>query len=677
MKKITIKEQIEQLRETLIRYNHAYYILDSPLVSDAEYDRTYHKLVDLEHQNPQFITPHSPTQRVGAKLDSRLPNIQHEFKLYSLDNAFNKEDLEAFHQRVVKWSEQKEIEYIAELKIDGLAVTMTYENNQLTLGATRGDGIEGEDVTINLKTIREIPLKLIAQHANYSKITVGGEVYMSKASFNALNKQRASEEQNLFANPRNAAAGSLRQLDPNITAQRQLSIFIYSGNFGEDIVIQKHSEVFENLSKMGFKTSPFYKICQSIDEVWDICQKWAIEGQSLPFAIDGVVIKVNALGLQRSLGYTAKSPRWAIAYKFPAEQAVTRVNDITLQVGRTGAITPVAELETVLLAGSQVSRATLHNRDEMLRKDIRIGDQVWIQKAGEIIPEVVSVLTERRNGSEVIFEYPDLCPICDKEITQDENGPVIRCLNWDCPAQIKERIVHFVSRYAMNIDGIGIALIEQLVNLNLIQNPADLFTLTREQLIALERMGEKSADNLLTQLEFSKTNTTLERFIYSLGIRYVGRETASLLGKNFNSLESIIMASQDAFTQIKGIGGQTAQSLWEYFESSSNLAMIKQFKELGLIIPESELQSKEDLPLSGQSFVLTGSLTSMSRSEALKWIEALGGTVKSSVSKNLDFLIVGDKPGSKLAKANKLNIPILDETAFLEKIKERETYGLN
>ncbi|MGV3524444.1 MAG: NAD-dependent DNA ligase LigA [Candidatus Sericytochromatia bacterium] len=662
-------EELESLRAALHRHNHAYYVLDAPSISDTAYDQLYRKLVDLEAAHPDLITPDSPTQRVGAKLSGRLPVVSHRYPLYSLGNAFNEAELQEFHQRVVKLSGVSEIEYVVELKIDGLAMALSYEQGRLQLGATRGDGVQGEDVTANLRTIRSLPLRLHGTEAAPlpESLVVSGEAYMPKAAFEKLNQVRQEQGEALFANPRNAAAGSIRQLDPQIAASRQLDIFIYSGRLGENSPA-RHSDTLEQLRAWGFPVNPHIKLCQGIDAVWTACQAWFEEAVKLPYAIDGLVIKVNDLALQAQLGYTAKTPRWAIAFKFPAEQAVTRVQTVDFQVGRTGAVTPVAWLEPVFVSGSQVSRATLHNQEELRRKDVHRGDWVVIQKAGEIIPEVVRVLPEKRTGAEAEIVFPSQCPSCQSTLMADSDGPIIRCLNEHCPARMRGRLQHFVSRDAMDIDGLGEALIDQLLARNLVHDAADFFSLESETLAALERMGRKSAQNLVDELARKKQNVPLERLLHAFGIRHVGKGTAQLLVEAFPTLEALRQAQLDDLEFIKGIGPQTAASVVQFFAAPSTLLLLDKLSAAGLsIAPPSERPSGG--PLSGQSFVLTGSLNALSRSEAGKALEALGGSVKGTISRQVDYVIVGDKAGSKLKKAESLGIKILYEADLLEILK--------
>lgn len=667
----SVEQELATLRERIDAHNYRYYVLDAPEILDAEYDHLYRQLLDLEAAYPLFITPDSPTQRVGAKAAGRFPTVRHEMPLFSLNNAFTREELDDFHQRVLKLANREQVTYAVELKIDGLAISLTYQAGQLSLGATRGDGTEGEDVTLNLRTIRSLPLRLRQQEGQVLPdwLNPCGEVYMPKAAFEQLNAEQAVKGDKIFANPRNAAAGSLRQLDPQITAGRQLDMFIYSGHARGGVPFHTHGEMLDYFRQLGLRVSPYVDICHTMDEVWAVCEKWRTEGRHLPFAIDGVVIKVNELALQQELGFTAKFPRWAIAFKFPPEEAITRVRDIVLQVGRTGAVTPVAELEPVFLAGSTVARATLHNREEMLRKDIRIGDYVLIRKAAEIIPEVIRVLSEKRVGTEILFIYPDACPTCHSPLQPDERSPLILCLNWNCPDRLKGRLSHFVSRHAMDIEGFGDVLIEQLVDTGRVKDIADVLGLTRSDLLALERIGEKSADNLLLAMATKKQNVPLGRFLFALGIRHVGKEVALLLAEAFPSLELLQQASSEQLTAIHGIGQQIAESVMGFFADPATPEVLDKFHQAGLTLLLPIPGEMVDGPLSGQSFVITGTLDTMGRNDAAAELEKLGGSVKDTISKKITCVIVGKNPGSKLEKAEKLGLRILEEDAFLAMIR--------
>lgn len=664
----SLYREAEALRAELLYHNYCYYVLDQPKISDSAYDRLYRRLRELELAHPELITPDSPTQRVGAKISGKFAPVAHRVPLLSLDNAFNRTELEAFHQRILKLSGRKQVDYVVELKIDGLAVSLTYISGSFHLGATRGDGLIGEDVTANLRTIRSLPLKLLPEPGRELPewLNPCGEVYLSKSVFAQLNQEQMLKGQKLFANPRNAAAGSLRQQDPAITASRKLDLFIYAGNFPADWHFPTHAAMLSWFRDRGLPTSPYVQVCSSIEEVWEVCENWQRQGPELPFAIDGVVIKVNDLALQQTLGVTSKFPRWAIAFKFPAEQALSRVRQISLQVGRTGVLTPVAELEPVFLAGSLVSRATLHNLEEIHRKDIRIGDVVVIQKAGEIIPEILRSLPEKRTETLPVFNYPADCPVCHHPLVPDESGPMIRCVNEACPGRFKGALQHFVSRDALDIEGMGEALIEQLVDRRLVKDFADLFSLRYEQLVELERMGPKSAENLLQQLRKCREAIPLARFIFALGIRHVGKEVAQVLVEHFGSLDALQQADVASIQAIHGIGPQIAESVVQYFQNPQNRLLLKKFIRLGINFVAPQPRTQKVLPLSGKSFVLTGTLQAMTRSQATAWIEKQGGSVKGTISSKIDYVIVGDKAGSKLDKAQKLGLTILDETAFLE-----------
>ena len=552
-------KRIVELREQLHYHNYRYYVLDDPVIEDSEYDQLMLELIKLEAEYPETVTPDSPTQRVGHAVVGRFAQVEHRIPLLSLGNAFNKRELEEFDERVRRWAGQ-EVDYVCELKYDGLAVSLTYENGIFIQGATRGDGQIGEDVTQNLRTVRAIPLRL----AEPVSLEVRGEVFMPKQAYEVLNQERAARGESLFANPRNAAAGSLRQLDPKITASRRLDIYVYSIGGLSHEQIATHLDCLNWLKQLGFKVSPHSKHCSSITEVWEFVEAWTEKRNSLPFAIDGIVVKVNSLAVQAQLGATAKSPRWAIAYKFPADQAVARVLDIEVNVGRTGVVTPLAILTPTLIAGSTVSRATLHNEDYVKAKDIRIGDYVVIQKAGDVIPEIVRSLPERRKGDEQIFEMPHACPACSQPLQRTAGEAAVRCVNLDCPAQAYERIIHFASRDAMNIEGLGPAVIKQLIDSELIENPADLYELTYDQLIGLERFGEKSAQNLLDAIAESKKRP-LANLIFALGIRHVGSEVARELASQFGSMERLRTAIVEELTAINTIGEKIASSVVSYF----------------------------------------------------------------------------------------------------------------
>ncbi len=662
------KKRIEELTELIIKYDKAYFVDDNPLVPDAVYDQLFRELVELEAKYPEFVLEHSPTKRVGSEPVDAFRKVEHEVPMLSLGNAFQEQELLDFHRRVTQ-AIGNDVEYICELKIDGLAVSLTYEDGKLVRGATRGDGSVGEDITSNLKTIRSIPLMI----EETGKLEVRGEAYMPKRSFEQLNKERKEKGEQLFANPRNAAAGSLRQLDPRIAAKRHLDMFAYGYGVWQIPEVGTHSGRLEKLQKLGFKINPHWEICRSIDEVIAFVKKWTEQRSSLPYDIDGIVVKVNDIKQQEQLGFTARTPRWAIAYKFPAQEAVTTLIDIELSVGRTGVVTPTAILEPVFVDGSTVSRATLHNEDHIRALDIRIGDRVIIKKAGDIIPQVVRVLFEERKEGLEPYRMPDHCPACNSKLVHLDDEVALRCINPDCPAQLKEGIIHFVSREAMNIDGLGEKIIEQLFDAGLIKSIADLYRLKKEDLLPLERMGEKSVQNLLTAIEASKQNS-LEKLIFGLGIRHIGEKAASLLAKNFKTMDALKNATFDELVAIDEIGEKMAESVVKFFKEEKVVQLIEQLERLGInmtyLKDEPEGQSiAAQAVFANKTVVLTGKLEHFTRNEAKAIIEANGGKVTGSVSKNTDLVIAGEKAGSKLKQAEKLNIPVWDEEKFIEVIK--------
>ena len=662
---VNIIKKIEELREKIRYHNYRYYILDDPTVSDAEYDRLMKGLIELEEKYPRYITPYSPTQRVGIEPVSEFTTVKHITPMLSLANAFSTEELRAFNQRIKKLIPQQKLEYVVELKIDGLAVALVYENSIFIRGATRGDGVTGEEITSNLRIIKTIPLKLFGED-NLLHCEVYGEVYMKKSDFKKLNEERIKKGESLFANPRNAAAGSARQLDPRITAQRHLDTFIYRATFPEGNNFNTHIEVLNYLKKIGFKVNPHIKLCQDIEEAINYCQKWIEKKEELDYEIDGMVIKVNSLKMREELGSTTRSPRWAIAYKFPAQQVTTKVQDIIVQVGRTGALTPVAVLDPVRISGSVVQRATLHNEDEIRRKDVRIGDIVLIQKAGEVIPEVVKVIKEKRTGKEMEFVMPSQCPVCGAKVFRLEGEVASRCNSLTCPAQIKERIRHFASRNAMDIEGLGPAIIDQLVENGLIIDISNLYFLKRSDLIALQRMGEKSVDNLLDAIEKSKKKS-LANLIYGLGIRYVGLHTSEVITRSYSTLDKFEKARLEALIEINEIGPKIAESIILFFKEKENLAIIERLRSAGLNFNlEEEKMRKEKVTqiLAGKQFVLTGTLKDFTRTQAKKIIIELGGRVTGSVSKKTDYVVAGEEPGSKYQKAQELDVNIINEEEF-------------
>lgn len=655
------KIRIEDLKKEIEAHNRAYYLDDAPLISDYDYDKLIKELIDLETQNPELITPDSPTQRVGGSPSAGFEKVVYSRPKLSLSNAFDAGDLRDFDRRVRQIC--SEVTYVVEYKFDGLTVVLNYENGLFVQGATRGDGEVGENVTTNLKTIRTIPLRL----SEPVTLEVRGEVFMGKADFEKLNQRRLAAEESPFANPRNAAAGSLRQLDPRLTASRPLDIFIFNLETAADFEPQTHTETLAYLRTLGFKTSAVM-IFDDIEAIIDYCRVMEVERRKLPFEIDGLVIKVDELSSRDLLGNTSKSPRWAMAYKFAPDQAVTTVKAITVQVGRTGALTPVAELVPVSLAGSVISRATLHNEDNISTKDIRIGDHVVIQKAGDVIPEVDHVVFEKRSGKEVVFQMPKRCPVCDEPTFRIDGEAVTRCLNMACPAQVFRKLVHFTSRDAMNIEGLGPGVLRLLMDEQLVSNPVDIYHLDhkRAQLVTLEKLGEKSVDNLLAAIEASKKRE-LARLIFGLGIPLVGARGAKILADHYQKMDNLILAQADDLKAIFEIGEKMATEIVDFFQTPTNIDIIKGLAAAGLnMTQESRLESQT---LAGKTFVLTGTLPTLDRREAKALIEANGGKVAGSVSKKTDFLLSGEKSGSKYTKAQELGIAIIDEDAFLALVR--------
>ncbi|KON85614.1 NAD-dependent DNA ligase LigA [Sporosarcina globispora] len=662
------EKKVKDLHNLLNQYNYEYHVLDQPSVPDAEYDRLMRDLIELEEQFPELKTEDSPTQRVGGEILDMFEKVEHQSQMLSLGNAFNEQDLRDFDRRVRQGAGEN-VTYVCELKIDGLAVSLRYEDGLFILGATRGDGSIGENITANLKTIRSIPLRL----KENVTMEVRGEAFMPRRSFEKLNKAKEENGEEPFANPRNAAAGSLRQLDPRLAAKRNMDIFVYGiANVG-DTGIVSHSEGLNYLDSLGFKTNKERKRCKSIEEVIDYVEGWTDKRPNLSYDIDGIVIKVDSMESQEQLGTTAKSPRWAIAYKFPAEEVVTTLRDIELSVGRTGVVTPTALLEPVRVAGTTVQRASLHNEDLIREKDIKIGDQVVVKKAGDIIPEVVNVLADRRTGEEQDFNMPTHCPECESELVRLDGEVALRCINPKCPAQIREGLIHFVSRNAMNIDGLGEKVISQLFAENLIKDVADIYKLTYEQLIQLERMGEKSVNNLIQAIENSKGNS-LEKLLFGLGVRHVGAKAAKTLSKEFGQMEALEKASRDELTAINEIGEKMADSIVSFFEQEEAHELIAELKAAGVNMayngPKPVSAENSDSFFAGKTVVLTGKLEMMSRNEAKEKVEALGGKVSGSVSKKTDVVIAGEDAGSKLTKAQELGVEVWNEERLVEELNK-------
>ncbi len=662
-----IKEEIERLRKEIEYHNYRYYVLNSPVISDAEYDRLFRRLQELEEKYPEFFDPNSPTQRVGAKPVEAFGVVEHRIPMLSLSNAFSEEEMIEFDKRVKRFlglPEDEIIEYVAEPKMDGTAISILYENGRFSRAATRGDGIRGEDVTSNVRTIRKVPMYLISDDTPPPPVLeVRGEVFMEKEAFRKLNEERIKNGEEPFANPRNAAAGSLRQLDPRITAKRPLDIFFYGVGIVEGYEFKTQWELLEKLKSWGLKVNPLSKVCRGVKEVLERHKYLESIREQLPYEIDGMVVKVNSIELQRALGEVSRSPRWAIAYKFPPTMESTQILDIIVQVGRTGTLTPVAILKPVRIGGAEVSRATLHNQDEIERKDIRIGDWVFVERAGDVIPEVVKVIKERRTGKEKPFRMPDKCPVCGAPVVKE--GAFHRCIGLSCPAQLKARLRHFASKRAMDIEGLGPKLIDQLVDKNLVKDPADLYTIPKEVWASLENMGDKSAENILNALEKSK-DIELHRFIYALGIRHVGEHLSRVLAERFKKLENLYDVTEEELLQVPEIGPEVAKSIVEFFRSPENRKVIEKLLKNGI---KPRPVSEEEKPLSGKVFVFTGALSSMTREEAKRLVEERGGKVASSVSRKVDYVVVGESPGSKLDKAKKLGIKTMNEEEFLKLVR--------
>lgn len=651
---------MDELIKLIDKANYEYYTLDKPTISDQEYDRYMGELQALEEKYPELKRDNSPTTRVGGQVIDEFKKVTHEIPMLSLGNVFNEEEIMAFDERVKKVVPNPK--YVAELKIDGLSVSLLYEKGKLVRAATRGDGVTGEDITHNARTIKSIPLTI----KEPIDIEVRGEIYMSKASFNKLNANGEN-----FANPRNAAAGSVRQLDSKVAASRNLDCFIYHLPDPEDYNIYTHFDALKFMKELGFNTNPNNKKINNIKELLTYIDYWTQKRSSLPYEIDGIVIKVNDIADQQRLGFTARTPKWATAYKFPPEEVLTKVKDIIFTVGRTGQVTPSADLEPVRVMGSVISRATLHNEDYVLSKDIRVGDIVSIKKAGDVIPEIVKVITDRRNGTEPKFQMTDICPICHEPLTRKEEEAAYYCTNEHCPAKKQEKLIHFTSRHAMNIEGFGDRIIEDFYNLGYLKDYDDFYNLKnyQEELRELEGFGSKSINNLLKQIENSKKNS-LERLLFGLSIRHVGNKTADILAKNFKSLDRLMSASFEEIRDIKDIGPIIAKSVVDYFQNPSHIALINRLKEHGLNMTYTKESTTKQTEFTDKTFVLTGTLERFTRDEAKVQIERLGGIVTSSVSKKTDVVIAGIEAGSKLTKAQKLNVTIWDETTFINKLSQ-------
>jgi len=667
-----IKKKIESLREEIKKHDYLYYVLNQPEISDAEYDKLYKKLVELEKKYPQFITPDSPTQRVSGQPVELFRPVKHSKPMLSLDNTYSAEEVKEWDERVRKGLKEEKYAYVTEPKIDGVSVALTYENGILTLGATRGDSETGEDITANIKTIRSIPLSLLpTSYLLPKRLEIRGEVYIEKKDFNHLNEEMKSRGETIFANPRNAAAGSLRQKDPHITAQRPLKFFAHS--YGEIVgqEINFHWEYLQRLKEYGIKTVEHTKLCKNIDEVITYCKEWEEKRDGLPYEIDGMVLKVNSLVQQEKLGTTLKSPRWAIAYKFPARQATTKIKNIIVNVGRTGIITPVAELEPVECGGVTISHSTLHNFDEIKRLGVKIGDTVLIERAGEVIPKVVKVIETKRTGKEKEFKVPSRCPVCNGPIVKEKEEEVAyRCINPSCPAQLVRGLIHFGKREAMDIEGLGESVVEQLVEKKMVSDFADIYFLKKEGFLKLDLFAEKKAENLLTAIEKSK-NRPLGRLLYALGIRHVGEKAAQVLAEKFERMDNLMKAKVENLTSIYEVGPVMAESVVNFFRQEGTKKLIEKLKKAGINMRE-EKKKVGPQPLAGKTFVFTGELKSFARTEVETKVKELGGSPTSSVSKKTDFVVVGENPGSKLDKAKSLKITIIDEDEFIKMLKKVE-----
>jgi len=659
------KARAEKLRRDILTHEKKYYVDNDPQISDGEFDKLVRELKDIEARFPELVTPESPTQRVGEKPIEGFASVTHRSPMLSIDNVYNEDELRDFEDRIRKLLPGQAVEYVAELKIDGLGISVIYRDGKFAQAVTRGDGVRGDDVTSNVKTLRSLPLVIGARQ----DLEARGEIYLPFESFRAINRDREEKGESLFANPRNAAAGSIRLLDPREVASRNLSAFLYY------LFIDGREEptqwgALQKLKRLGFKTNPHSRLCRTIDDVLAYFKEWADKRDSLDYDADGIVIKVNAAAQREILGFTAKSPRWAVSFKFPARQATTRVNDILIQVGRTGALTPVAVLEPVKLSGTTISRSTLHNEEELRRKDVRIGDHVLIERSGDVIPQVVSVMKERRTGRERALAWPSRCPVCGSAVFKPEGEVISRCVNPSCPAKVRESILHFAARRAMDIDGLGEALVDQLLEAGLVRAIPDLYGLTRERLVELQRMGLKSSDNLLEEIGKSKARD-LGRLIFALGIRHVGERLAQVLAGRFISLDALEEAAEEELTKVEDVGPKVAESIRFFFEQPENRELVRRLKEAGVTMTAWD-RTGARRPLEGQTFVITGTLSAFTREEAQEKLESLGARIGASVTKKTTCLVAGESSGSKLDKAKKLGIAIIGEREFLKLVGGKE-----
>jgi len=664
-----LQRKLDALRDKIRNHEHRYYVLDSPEISDAEFDRLMDELIELESKHPELITPDSPTQRVGGQVSGQFASVRHSTPMLSLAKTTSEAELRDWERRIHDLTGQTKVDYVCELKLDGMSMALRFDSGQLSLGITRGNGTEGEDVTANVRTIRSIPLNISAQQRKKAGLPeafeVRGELLIPTASFARMNDEQEQKGLPKFANPRNATGGTVRQLDPRITASRRLDFFAYGLLVDGHTIFDRHSVALKALETAGFKVNPNHRLVHSIDEVWKFISEWEAERDRLPYETDGIVVKVDRIALQQELGFTGKAPRWAIAFKYAAHSAETQIEDIQVQVGRTGKLTPVAWLKPVPIGGTTVTRATLHNMDEIDRLGIRIGDWVLVERGGDVIPKVVKVLEDKPRGHKK-FHMPERCPVCGGHVVRAEGEADHRCVNANCPAKLRETIRHFASRGVMNIEGMGDALVNQLVETGMVKNVADIYNLTEEKLLELERMGKKSADNILDEIKKSKT-APLERVIYGLGIRFVGERTAQFLAEAFGSMDALMSASEEELQEVNEIGPRVSAAIREFFDEPKNVALVKRLEAAGLSFTG---QKKErGTTLAGKTFVLTGTLPRYSRDEARKLVEDAGGKVVGSVSKKTDYVVAGDEAGSKLDKAKELGVAVIDEDEMEKLVK--------
>ncbi|HZQ67974.1 MAG TPA: NAD-dependent DNA ligase LigA [Terriglobales bacterium] len=666
-----LTKSIEALREKIRFHEYRYYVLDDPEISDAEFDRLMNELKKMEAEHPELVTPDSPTQRVGGKPREGFLKARHSSPMLSLDNTYNQEDLKNWERRVHELSGRKDIEYVCELKLDGMSLALVYENGQLARGVTRGDGSVGEDVTLNVRTVRSIPLSISKESLKKAGLPpnfeVRGEMLMPLAAFKRMNEEREEHGLSQFANPRNATAGTVRQLEPSITAQRRLDYFTYILLENGRTYFDRHSKSLEALSAAGFKVNSHHRVAHNFEDVWSFIEEWEGKRDSLPYEIDGIVVKVDRTSLQQELGFTGKAPRWAIAYKYAARAGITHVDDILVQVGRTGKLTPVAALKPVPIGGTTVSRATLHNMDEIERLGIKIGDWVEVERGGDVIPKVTRVVDDKEHPrGHKLFRMPEKCPICGTEVVRTEGEVDYRCVNANCPAKLQGTILHFASRGVMNIEGMGDALVNQLTERGLVKNVGDIYRLTKADLLSLERMGDKSAQNVLNEIEASK-KLPLERVIFGLGIRFVGERTAQFLAEHFGSLDAVMNASEEQLQEVDEVGPRIAKSIAEFFANPKNRELVEQLRKAGLAF--SGKKKERGTKLAGKTFVLTGTLSRYTRDQAKNMIEGAGGRVSGSVSKKTDYVVAGSDAGSKLDKAKELGVRVVDEDQMEELLR--------